>query len=103
MPALLADEVLDLLQRGYDVVKPKVPHALDRSDDIQEDLDLDSFDVIDLVSVLEDDFPPAVIDGVVEKLPDLRTVGDVVDALVAVSGSPETEPEPAPATAPPGG
>jgi acyl carrier protein len=94
LPALLADEVLDLLQRGYDVVKPKVPHTLDRSDDIQEDLDLDSFDVIDLVSVLEDDFPPAVIDGVVEKLPDMRTVGDVVDALVAAA--------PAAAPAPPG-
>lgn len=85
MPAVLADEVLDRLQHSYDVVKPKVPHRLDRGDDIQEDLDLDSFDVIDLVSVLEDDFPPAVIDAVVERLPDLRTVGEVVDAFVAVS------------------
>jgi acyl carrier protein len=92
MPTLLADEVLDLLQRSYDVVKPKVPHRLGRSDDIQEDLDLDSFDVIDLVSVLEDDLPPTVIDAVVERLPDMRTVGDVVDALVAATGEPAAAP-----------
>ena len=83
-----AGRVLAQLQRGYDLVKPKAPRTLQRGDDVTEDLELDSLDVIDLVSVLEDDFGTDAIDAVIDRLPELRTVGDVVDCFVAVASAP---------------
>jgi acyl carrier protein len=80
-----ADEVLAKLQRSYDMVKADSPHRLGLDDDITADLDLDSLEFIDLVSVLEDEFPTEVIDAVVEKTPDLHTVGELVDALLAAA------------------
>jgi acyl carrier protein len=83
-----ADEVLAKLQRGYELVKPKAPRTLRPGDHVTEDLDLDSLDFIDLVSVLEDDFGTDAIDAVIDRVPELRTVGDVVDCFVAVASAP---------------
>lgn len=80
-----AEAVLAKLQRGYDVVKPKAPRTLGRDDDVADDLELDSLDFIDLVSVLEGEFPPEVVDAVIDRVPELRTVGDLVDTFIAVS------------------
>jgi acyl carrier protein len=80
-----ADDVLAKLQKSYDLVKADVPHRLSLGDDITTDLDLDSLEFIDLVSVLEDEFPTPVIDAVIEKTPDLRTVGELVDAFLAAA------------------
>ena len=77
-----ADDVLATLQRAYDVVKPTVPHTLRRHDVIGEDLALDSLEFIDLVSVLEADFSPEAVDAVIDRVPELRTVGDLVDAFL---------------------
>jgi acyl carrier protein len=83
-----ADEILVKLQEGYDVVKAKSPRELTRDDDLTEDLDIDSLDFIDLVSVLENEFPPDVLDAVIDRVPELTTVGDLVDAFVAAAPSP---------------
>ena len=77
-----ADAVLARLQRAYDTVKPTAPHTLRRGDVIGEGLALDSLEFVDLVSVLEDDFAPEVVDAVIDRVPDLRTVGDLVDAFL---------------------
>jgi acyl carrier protein len=97
-----AEAVLAKLQRGYDVVKPKAPRTLGRDDDVAEDLELDSLDFIDLVSVLEDDFDTETIDAVIDRVPDLRTVGDVVDCFVAIAAG-EEPPAPTPAAPTPAG
>jgi acyl carrier protein len=91
-PVTSADDVLAKLQRGYDVVKPKAPRTLVRTDDVTEDLELDSLDFIDLVSVLEDDFDTDTIDAVIDRVPELHTVGDVVDCLLAVASGSEPTP-----------
>jgi acyl carrier protein len=80
-----AADVLAELQRGYDLVKPARPHALTRGDDITEDLDLDSLDLVDLISVLEERLGYEVIDAVVDRVPDMATVGDVVDCVVELT------------------
>jgi acyl carrier protein len=67
------------------VVKPAAPHALRPEDDITEDLALDSLEFIDIVSVLEDDLSPEVVEQVIDRLPDLRTVGDLVDAVLELA------------------
>ncbi len=81
-----ADDVLAKLQAGYDVVKADAPHTLSLDDDLTTDVELDSMEFIDLVSVLEDQFPTEVIDAVIEQTPDLRTVGDLVAAFIAAAG-----------------
>jgi acyl carrier protein len=78
-----AADVLVTLQRAYDVVKPKAPHTLAPGDVIGEDLSLDSLEFIDMVSVLEADFEPEVVDAVIDRVPELRTIGDLVDAFLA--------------------
>lgn len=94
-----ADELLAALQEGYDLVKPKVPRAIGRDDDLTEDLDLDSLDFIDLVSVFENRYPTEVVDTVIDQLNDLRTVGDLIDAFLAAAGpAPAPAPAPAPGT-----
>jgi acyl carrier protein len=82
-----ADDLLAKLQNAYDVVKAKSPRRLAMGDDLTEDLDIDSLDFIDLVSVLEADFPPDVLDGVIDRGPELVTVADVVDAFMALAPS----------------
>jgi acyl carrier protein len=83
--ASTADDILAHLQQAYDVVKAKTPRTLQPGDDLTEDLDIDSLDFIDLVSVLEDRFPPDVLDAVIDRIPDLVTVGDLVDAFLALT------------------
>jgi acyl carrier protein len=80
-----SDHILGQLQRSYDLVKTDSPHHLGLDDVIADDLDLDSMEFIDLVSVLEDEFPPEVIDAVIEQTPDMKTVGDLVAALQAAT------------------
>jgi acyl carrier protein len=81
------DELLAALQEGYDLVRPKAPRRLAREDDVTEDLGLDSLDFIDLVSVFEGRFPSEVIDAVIDRLPELTTVGDLVDAFQAAAAA----------------
>jgi acyl carrier protein len=80
-----SDEILAKLQRSYDLVKSDSPHRLGLDDDITGDLDLDSLEFIDLVAVLEDEFPSEVIDAVIEQTPDMKTVGDLVEAFIAAA------------------
>lgn len=82
-----ADDILAQLQQAYDVVKAKTPRTLERGDDLTEDLDIDSLDFIDLVSVLEDQFTPGELDAVIDQIPDLVTVGDLLDAFLALTPS----------------
>lgn len=83
-----ADDVLAKLQRSYDLVTSGGDaRRLGLDDDITEDLDLDSMQFIDLVSVLEEEFPADVIDTVIEQTPDIRTVGQLVDAFLAAASS----------------
>ena len=70
-----------------DVVKAKAPRTLQRDDDLTEDLDIDSLDFIDLVSVLEDRYTADDLDAVIDRIPDLVTVGDLVDAFLALAPS----------------
>jgi acyl carrier protein len=80
-----SDEILVTLQRSYDLVKADSPHRLGLDDVITDDLDLDSLEFIDMVAVLEEEFPSEVIDAVIEQTPDMRTVGDLVVALQAAT------------------
>jgi acyl carrier protein len=82
-----SDEILATLQRSYDLVKADSPHHLALDDVITEDLDLDSLEFIDLVAVLEDEFPTEVIDAVIEQTPDMKTVGDLVAALLTATSA----------------
>ena len=79
------DQILAKLQAAYVVVKVDGPKDLSLDDDLVEDLQLDSLDMIDLVSTLEEDFPPAVIDAVIDRSPEIRTVTELVAAFVAAS------------------
>jgi acyl carrier protein len=48
-----------------------------------EDLDVDSLDVVELAQIVEDEFG-VELDG--DAVKDVRTVGDVIDLVVARSG-----------------
>ncbi len=77
-----ADDILAKLQKAYDVVKgAKNPRTLSRDDQLVTDLELDSLDLIDVVSVLEEHFDPDVIDGVIDQSADIETVGQLVDTF----------------------
>jgi acyl carrier protein len=80
-----ADDILAQLQQAYDVVKAKTPRTLQPGDDLTEDLDIDSLDFIDLVSVLEDRYSADELDAVIDRIPELVTVGDLVDAFLALA------------------
>ena len=41
--------------------------------------------IVDVVSLLEEDLPADQVDAVIDRLPDLRTVGDLVDAFLALT------------------
>jgi acyl carrier protein len=77
------DAILAKLQRAYDLVKADKPHALSLGDRLIDDLELDSLDLIDVVSVLEEHFPTDVIDAVIDDSPNISTVGDLVGAFAA--------------------
>jgi acyl carrier protein len=79
------DQILAKLQAAYLVVKADGPKEPSLDDDLVEDLHLDSLDMIDLVSILEEDFPPAVIDQVIDRSPEISTVAELVAAFVAAS------------------
>lgn len=76
------DEViLAKLQSAYDVVKASSPRTLGLDDRLVADLELDSLDLIDVVSVLEETFSSDVIDAVIDRSADIETVGQLVDAF----------------------
>jgi acyl carrier protein len=77
------DTILSRLQKAYDLVKADKPHTLSVDDRLIEDLELDSLDLIDVVSVLEEHFPTDVIDAVIDDSPNISTVGDLVGAFAA--------------------
>jgi acyl carrier protein len=81
-----ADAILAKLQKAYDVVMAgETTRPITREDRLVADLELDSLDVIDVVTVLEEDFPPEVLDAVIERAADIETVGQLVDSLAAAS------------------
>jgi len=75
--------ILTRLQHAYDLVKKDKPRTLTLDDRLVEDLELDSLDLIDLVSVLEEHFSSDVIDAVIDDSPDIATVGQLIDAFEA--------------------
>jgi acyl carrier protein len=81
--AITQDDILASLQRAYDVVKSAEPRTLEPGLRLIDDLDLDSLDLIDLVSVLEEDFAPEVIDTVIDRSPEITTVQELVDAFAS--------------------
>lgn len=80
-----ADAILAKLQSAYDVVKAASPRILSRDDRLVDDLHLDSLDLIDVVSVLEESFSPEVIDQVIDRSAAIETVGQLIDGLIAAS------------------
>jgi acyl carrier protein len=78
-----ADAILTKLQQAYDLVKADNPRSLSVDDRLIEDLELDSLDLIDVVSVLEEHFSTEVIDAVIDDSPNIATVGDLVGAFAA--------------------
>jgi acyl carrier protein len=77
------DGILSTLQQAYDLVKVDEPRTLSVDDRLVEDLELDSLDLIDVVSVLEEHFPADVIDAVIDDSPNISTVGDLVGCFAA--------------------
>ena len=90
MTAATADQILAKLQKAYDVVKANSPRTLRAEDRLVDDLHLDSLDLIDVVSVLEEEFSPEVVDSVIDESADIETVGQLVDGFVAASESART-------------
>ena len=85
MPTTLSDtELLAKLQSGFDVVS-KNPRPINLDDHLVDDLELDSLDFIDLVSALEEEFPPETVDAIVDRATDLRTVRDLIEAFRSVA------------------
>jgi acyl carrier protein len=78
-------DILAKLQGAYDVVKKGNPRTLAPDDRLVADLELDSLDLIDVVSVLEETFSSDVIDAVIEQSADIETVGELVDAFVTAA------------------
>ena len=79
--------VLAQLRAAYLLVKVDGPKAPSLEDNLVDDLQLDSLDMIDLVSVLEDDFPTDVIDAVIDRSPEITTVAELVDAFGAAAAA----------------
>ena len=77
------DDILAALQRAFDTVQGEHTRVLGPDDELVADLALDSLDFIDLVMTLEADLPADQIDALIEQVGALRTVGDVVDCLLA--------------------
>jgi acyl carrier protein len=79
------DAILEKLRAAYLVVKVDGPKEPGLEDNLVDDLQLDSLDMIDLVSVLEEDFSPDVIDAVIDQSPQIATVAELVDAFTAAA------------------
>jgi acyl carrier protein len=79
------EAILPKLQQAYDLVKADKPRTLSVDDRLIDDLELDSLDLIDVVSVLEEHFPTEVIDAVIDRSPEITTVGDLIDCFAASS------------------
>lgn len=75
------EAILAKLQSAYDVVKASNPRTLVLGDRLVADLELDSLDLIDVVSVLEATFSSEVIDAVIDRSADIETVGQLVEAF----------------------
>jgi acyl carrier protein len=86
-PTATTDAILAKLQKAYDVVKANNPRTLGLDDRLVADLDLDSLDLIDVVSVLEEEFPPEVVDSVIDQSGTIETVGALVESFAAASVS----------------
>jgi acyl carrier protein len=84
-PTSDTDDILAKLQRAYDQVKPDEPHTLAAGDRLVDDLELDSLDLIDVVSILEDEFDPDVVDQVIDSAAEIETVGQLVDRFATAS------------------
>jgi acyl carrier protein len=82
-----ADELLATLQEGYDLVRSSSPRRIAPGDELVEDLGLDSLDFIDIVSVFESRFSTEVVDRVIDRLPELTTVGDLIAAFLAADAA----------------
>ena len=89
---ITTDDILGALQRGYDTVKGG-GRTLAKGDTLMDDLDLDSLDAVDLLSVAEDDLGADTINAVVDAMADMHTVGDLVDALMVAVDRPDVEPD----------
>lgn len=87
-PVLTPGAVLAGLQRGVDMVKGEPQPALQPGEDLADDVGLDSLDAIDVLSVAEAELPPGVVDTVMDRLADLRTVGDLVAAVLQAAAAP---------------
>jgi acyl carrier protein len=83
MTTTTTDHILDRLQHAYNLVKQGEPRTLALDDHLVDDLELDSLDVIDLISVLEDDFPPQVIESVVDASAGVTTVRELIDVFTS--------------------
>ncbi len=82
-----AESILAKLQKAYDVVKAASPRTLRLEDRLVDDLHLDSLDLIDVVSVLEEEFSPEVVDSVIDESADIETVGQLVDGFVTAAAT----------------
>lgn len=76
------DEILMKIQSVLNELKG-TDLVLTMEDSLTDDLELTSLDAIDLVSVLEHEFSPEVVDALIDSLGELRTVGDLVTNIQA--------------------
>lgn len=83
--AATGDAILAKLQKAYEVVKANNPRTLGLDDRLIDDLELDSLDLIDVVSVLEEEFSPEVVDSVIDHSSSIETVGALVDCFASAS------------------
>jgi acyl carrier protein len=84
-------DVVRLLSTAYGDVKRR-KRELRLSDKLVEDLDLDSLDAIDILTLVEEDIGFRIVESVAERLDQFVTVGDVVRAIkeIGAISSPST-------------
>jgi acyl carrier protein len=80
MPAATAESVEQVIFNGLNELGAEGEVARDST---FEDLDVDSLDLVELAQIIEDEFG-VELQG--EDVKDLRTVGEVIDLVVARSG-----------------
>jgi acyl carrier protein len=78
-------EILAKLQKAYDIVNGGHTRTLTRDDKLVDDLELDSLDLVDMVSALDGAFPPDVVDDVVEQASGVETIGELVDCFASAT------------------
>jgi acyl carrier protein len=74
------EELLELFQNAYQKVK-RTNRKLKISDQLREDLDCDSLDVIDMLSFVEEQTGWQVLDAASADLGELPTVERALDAI----------------------